>query len=121
MAVDNPRGFRRTDTDAFRRRNAFVDWSRLRWRLAARSGNFKSISLRQRTMRIGNAYACLGKGLDDRYCTARWSSEFHCRQYANTQWDEEAQQHHSQHDVLRLKFAPVKILRSNEATWRRLT
>ena len=72
-------------------------------------------------MRIANAYACLGKGLDDRYCTTRWSSEFHCRQYANTQWDEEAQQQHSQHDVLRLKFAPVKILRSNEATWRRLT
>src|SRR5206468_12523756 len=50
MAVDHPRRCRSTDKDAFRRRNAFVDWRRRRWRLAARSGTFKSITLRQRIM-----------------------------------------------------------------------
>jgi hypothetical protein len=64
MTDDHPRGLRRTDTDAFRRRNAFVDQRGLRWSLAARSGDFKSISLRQRNMGIGHAYG-LGNGLDD--------------------------------------------------------
>jgi hypothetical protein len=90
---------------AFRHRIAFVDESRLRWRLDARSGHFKSItlfksiSLGQRTAWLGNACGYLGHGPDGHCCTPRWSFEFHCRKHSHTQWDEEAQHHHSQHDV----------------------
>ena len=44
MGGDHPRRLRWTDTGAFRRRIAFVDESRLRWCLDARSGQFKSIT-----------------------------------------------------------------------------
>jgi hypothetical protein len=98
MAVDNPGGLGRTGNGGLQRRNGFLDHSRLRWRFVFRIGDIKSIGLRQRSMRIGNACCCFGRGLNDRTCNRR-GSEFHCRQYSHTQWDEEAQQHHSQHDA----------------------
>jgi|UPI00041F33B1 hypothetical protein len=96
---------------------AFVDENGLHWCLDARNGHFKSISLfkaigpfhsiglfssigfGERIALIGNACGDLGNGPGRHYCTPRWSFEFHCRKHAHTQWDEEAQQHHSQHDV----------------------
>jgi hypothetical protein len=50
MVVDHSRGLRRTGADALLWSEGFIGWSWLRRRLAARNGNFKSITLRQRFM-----------------------------------------------------------------------